>query len=432
MNADKYKMAVWMRYVILLLTVLFLYGDPSAVRAEDVLRWEDCVNEARENHPDLISAFERVNQAGSDKDIVLSDMLPQVTAQAAGKKSKTSSGNKANSYSYSVAAKQLLFDGFKTFKDINAAAENAAAEEYNFAVTSSNVRLNLRNAFASLLRAQDLTDLTKEIAERREQNLGLVRLRYDAGREHKGSLLTAEADFAQAGFEVAQAERNLSLSMRELTKELGRERLIPVKVEGNFSIKETDRDNPDFEYLADFTPFLKELIAKKEAARFNYLSAKADFFPQVYLNTSYGESAPHWPADKEDWSAGVTVSFSLFEGGSRIARVSKTKSGFKQARAEERSGRDTVVFTLEQAWKNFQDAIDTAAVRKKFLEAAEERARIASSQYSAGLVSFDDWVIIEDNLVSTKKSFLDARANLLSFEADWVQAKGGTLEYDER
>ncbi|MFA7677794.1 MAG: TolC family protein, partial [Candidatus Omnitrophota bacterium] len=64
-----------------------------------------------------------------------------------------------------------------------------------------------------------------------------------------------------------------------------------------------------------------------------------------------------------------------------------------------------------------------------FLEAAQERSRIGGSQYSIGLINFDDWIILEDNLVSAKKSYLNAQADVLIAEAQWVQAKGGTLEY---
>jgi len=68
-------------------------------------------------------------------------------------------------------------------------------------------------------------------------------------------------------------------------------------------------------------------------------------------------------------------------------------------------------------------------VQRKFLEAAQERARIAEAQYSLGLIQFDNWTIIEDDLVGTKKAFLDTQANALLAEANWISAKGETLEY---
>ena len=65
------------------------------------------------------------------------------------------------------------------------------------------------------------------------------------------------------------------------------------------------------------------------------------------------------------------------------------------------------------------------------MEAAEERAKITRAQYATGLSAFDDWIIIENNLVSAEKAYLDAQANMLISEAYWIQAIGGTLEYDK-
>ena len=55
------------------------------------------------------------------------------------------------------------------------------------------------------------------------------------------------------------------------------------------------------------------------------------------------------------------------------------------------------------------------------------RAEIGEAQYSNGLISFDDWIIIEDSLVKTRKDFLDARISALAAEAVWFQAKGEVL-----
>ena len=68
-------------------------------------------------------------------------------------------------------------------------------------------------------------------------------------------------------------------------------------------------------------------------------------------------------------------------------------------------------------------------VQQKSLQAALERSQIAEAQYSIGFISFDNWIIIENDLVSAKKSYLTARANALRAEAQWVQAKGETIEY---
>ena len=419
-----------MRSVIVVLLLIFLLNN---VYAEKVITWKDCVEEAVKNHPDLISASEKLKQSKSDKTITTSTILPQISANASDKKLETDVKKEYEASSYGITGRQLLFDGFKTSNDAKAASETINASQYNYEVTSSNIRLRLRTAFTELLRTQKLVLMTEEIALRRKQNSELVKLRYEAGREHRGSLLTSQADLAQAEFEVIQAKRSVSLAQRQLTKELGRRKFVPIKANGDFQITDINRKKPDFEHLADNTIFLEELIAKKEAARFGLKSAKADFFPKIYANATTGTTNSDWRPDEDTyaWSVGVSVSLPIFEGGSRIAKVSKAKAGLNKAQADERSGRDSIIFTLEETWTEFQNATDKVSVQRKYLEAAKERAKIANAQYSTGLTSFNDWIIIEDNLVNAKKSFLNAQANVLINEANWIQAKGGTLDYEK-
>jgi len=412
----------------LIMFLLFLSVPLIEARAEEILTWEDCVKEAKKNHPDLLSAKEKLNQTKANKAITRSNLLPQISSSVSGRTSKTAGENGTDSYSYGITGKQTLFDGFKTFSDLAAASKNIESAQYNYQVTSSDIRLSLRTAFVELLRAQELLQITEDIATRRKQNVELVRLRYEVGREHKGSLLTAQANLAQAEFEVAQARRNIDLAERRLTKELGRTEMVPVRAKGDFEIKYSYQEKPDFERLSQNTPFMQGLIAKKEAARLGSKSAKANLFPQISANASTGGSASHWPPDRNEWSVGVGLSLPLFEGGSRTAEISRANAAFKQAEADERSGRDSVILTLEDTWIGLQDAIDRIKVQQKFVEATEERAKIAQAQYSTGLISFDDWTIIEDGLVTAKKSFLDVQANALIAEANWIQATGGMLD----
>ena len=108
--------------------------------------------------------------------------------------------------------------------------------------------------------------------------------------------------------------------------------------------------------------------------------------------------------------------------------MSQAKAVLNQANADERSTKDGIVVALEQNWASLQDAIENVDVQNKFLIAAEERSKIAEAQYSLGMVQFDSWTIIEDDLVRAKKTFLDSGAQALLAEANWIQAKGEVLE----
>jgi outer membrane protein TolC len=365
---------------IILLSLLVAGLLPAWVSAEEILTWQDCVKEAQKNHADLISAQEVVKQAKADKMIATSALLPQISSQLSEVTSKPTSNSTSNTYAYGVSAQQLLFDGLKTPYDIAAAAKNVKAAQYNYDVTSSNIRLRLRTAFISLLNSQELLTITKDIALRRKQNADLIKLLYEGGMEHRGALLTAQANLAQADFNVVQAGRAITVSQRQLSKEMGRAEVRPIRATGSLEVITAKRERPNFEALAATNPFLENLAAKKEAAQFGLKSAKAEFFPTISVNASAGRTDSSWPPRDDEWSAGVTLTFPIFEGGRRLAEVSKAKAVLNQARADERSNRDGVTLTLEQAWTAWQNAIDTVAVQKEILRAADERAKISRVQ----------------------------------------------------
>ena len=421
----------------------------GSAAAEETMLWKDCVREAKINHPDLASSAEIINQSKADKEITRSAYLPQITGDASEETSKgavfgssgggsrsdiqvgSSGRNYTTSYDYSVTGQQLLFDGFKTSYDLSAAERNITSSRYNYDVTSSNVRLRLRTAYVNLLTAQDLLKISEEIESRRKQNLELVRLRYEGGREHKGSLLTSEADLAQAVFDVNQARRSIFLAQWQLTKELGRGRFVPMAAAGGFEVVDANPDRPDFEKLCRTNPFLRQLVAEKEAAKYGVKSAKAAFYPQIFASGTLGNTNVDAFPDKNEWSAGTSLAFPFFDGGNLIASAAKARAVLGQAEADERSGRDGVIFTLSNTWTVLQDAIERVGVAGKSLHAAEERARIAEAEYSIGLLIYDNWIIIENNLVAAKRNYLSTERGALIAEANWIQAKGETLDYDK-
>ncbi|MBU3911234.1 MAG: TolC family protein, partial [Candidatus Omnitrophica bacterium] len=64
-----------MRKIYILIVIFLLYFINTA-HSQNILTWKDCVVEAKKDHPDLISAAEKVKQAREDKVIEISSMLP--------------------------------------------------------------------------------------------------------------------------------------------------------------------------------------------------------------------------------------------------------------------------------------------------------------------------------------------------------------------
>jgi len=410
--------------------VLFQFSFAYA-GSDEALTWEDCVKESAKNHPDLIAAIEGVKASEAVKSISASGEYPQVNAALSGSTSKSSGQSRSDSYSTSLSGSQLVFDGKKTINNVKAAGEDILASKQNFRYTSSTVRQALRIAFVDLLKAQEMTRITQEIFQIRRGSMELITLRYQSGLEHRGALLTAEANLAQAQYSVNSAARDLEVARRDLVKELGRGRWEALTVKGDFVVTDIPQDQLDLDAMALRNPQVLQAAAKKNAAEFNLRSAYGNFAPSLSIDAGIGKSGTTFLPQNSQKNAGFTLSIPLFEGGLRDAKVSAAQAALNQLKANEISMRDSVAAHLQQCRAALLEAIDNVDVQKKSLLATEERSIIAEAQYSIGTISFDSWTIIEDNLVSAKRSFLNAQAEALLSEANWIQAKGETLEYEK-
>jgi len=399
--------------------------------AEEVLTWGACIQEAAKNHPDLIAAQEAIKQSEAAKQQTASGLFPQVSANLSAQTAKSASSSKTtDTYGYGVSGTQLIFDGIKTINNVNAASENIAVAKQSFRFTSTTVRFRLRSAFIDLLKAQEMLRIAEEIYEIRRGNLELIVLRYESGLEHKGALLTAEADLADAKYGISQTKRAVQVAQEELVKEMGRKQFAPLRVQGDLQVKDSVAEKPDFKFLAKNNSSWLQLTAQKRAAEFSLKSAYANYFPEIIGSAGANRTGDRWSPRNNQWDLGVSLSLPLFEGGLRTAQVSEARALIKQLEENQRSAWDAAILALQQNWATLQDAVENVSVQNKALLATQERSKIAQAQYSIGFISFDNWTIIEDNLVTTKRNYLNTQAAALLAEAKWIQAKGEVLEYE--
>ncbi|MDD5680210.1 MAG: TolC family protein, partial [Candidatus Omnitrophica bacterium] len=176
-------------------------------------------------------------------------------------------------------------------------------------------------------------------------------------------------------------------------------------------------------------PSILAATAVKNAALFSKKSAIGSFLPEITGNAGASRSGKSWAPQNNQWNFGAALSMPIFEGGLKLAQLSEAEATYKKAMADEESTRNTAIVNLEQTWASLRDSIENVGVNAQILNATEVRAKISEAQYSTGFISFDNWIIIQNDLVNAKKAYLNAEASALISEANWIQAKGETLEY---
>ncbi|OGR87992.1 MAG: hypothetical protein A3A86_06715 [Elusimicrobia bacterium RIFCSPLOWO2_01_FULL_60_11] len=185
---------------------------------------------------------------------------------------------------------------------------------------------------------------------------------------------------------------------------------------------------PDFSRLSRETP--SYLISRYllDRSRAQVTLARSDFFPTLSVSGTGRRRLADSGSDRDSWSAGAQVSYAFFNGASDLNGLREARSNLEKSYADlDSTARETEV-SLEEAYSGFQDAAGLEGVQEEFLKASEERAKIARAQYSNGLISFQDWDLIESDLIGSQKDALTARRGAVLAEAAWDRVLGRGLE----
>jgi outer membrane protein len=397
----------------------------SAASAK-TLTWKDCVNLAESNSPEIKAARGVLESAQADTRANLGLYFPTLELRGDYSKSQdTQNAIVSGSDGYTVALNltQNIFNGFGDEAKVARARAVEHAAEAVLQITKAKVSADLKTAFSGLLFAHQTLVLAEDIVKRRKQNLSLVQLRFEGGRENKGSVLLSDANVHEAELERMQAAGNVESAQAILGRVLGLDLPQIAGVTGDFPLNMPPAQ-VDFERIAADSPTHFQAIQQEDQSRSGITIARSALLPSLGLSASAGKFDKDWFPQNDRWSVGVGITIPLFSGGKDYYGLRAAAAGFYTASANRENTDRQLLVTLKQTYNSYNEAVVRADVDQRFLSAARTRADIGRGKYNNGLLSFDEWDIIENDLINREKSGLSSQSNRVSAEAAWEQAIG--------
>lgn len=387
------------------------------------LVWEASVEEAAVGNPELRAARANVAAAGHSASAAYSGYLPQLSA-AAGYSDRSGSATViGTNYNTSLALSQNLFSGFQDSARIEQGEANLVQTEASLATVKARLSQELKSAFAELQFAQDNVTLTEKIVQRVEENLRLVELRFEGGRENKGSFLLTRAKLAQARYENLQARQALFTAQALFARVLGRAEPEGLQVIGSVPVTAPGAA-PDFRQLVQQNPDLLQARAQERSAVADVTLARSGFYPSVDVTGSVAREGEDWTPDRDRNTVGLNLTIPLFSGGRDYYATKSAASTLEAVSSNKDNVERQLLVQLKQAYANYVESAEKLKVDQAFLDAAVTRAEIARSRYNNGLMSFDDWDLIENDLIQRQTTFLQSQRGRVIAEAAWEQAQG--------
>jgi len=411
----------------LCLAAVLLVGTPLLAQTNNVLTWEQCLKHTEAFNPDLISAKAAVRKLEYEVASASSGFLPQINASAQFKKSgakQTAGWTEQDSSSTGVNLTQTLYTGGLNVAKRNRALAELSIGEEQFRTTLSNVEQRTRLAYIDVLYTQELIELTGKITERRANNVRLIQLRFDGGRENAGSLARSKAQLVEAQFEEREAQRSLDHTRLSLSAAIGQ--MAPVDgAEGALS---SDKPEPlnNLVRLMKQTPDYRISEQQVESAQQGMKVTRSDRFPTVQFSASTGLSG-ETDLDDEKWSVGISASIPLFTGSRLMSEVLAANEKVIQSEMSLLDTANSLTADLMGTWNNYTDAVENESVQKTLLEAEQLRAEISTAKYKQGLLDYEDWDTIESNLITQEKLHLQRRRASATQQANWRNALGASV-----
>lgn len=393
----------------------------------DSLSWQKSIQETSQNNGEIQSA-ERSNQAAKyNLDGSYSGYLPTVTGSLNYNRGNASSVNGSTvtneGYNASLNASENLFNGFQDKAKVDQAKANERASNEALEIAKAKVSGDLKTAYATFLYAQKLIALQEDILKRRQENYGLVNLRFKSGRENRGSVLLSQANANQAKLDLLKAKNSILSAGTDLARVIGRDE-VPDRVTDEIPLEPLPATKPDFRRLASEAPEVQQSQAQLDEKMALLTQARSGFFPTLGISASKGRTGDYlWP-EREKWSVGASLTFPLFNGGKDYYASRAAAENVHGSAAALSNLSKQKLNKLASTFNTYQEAIEKLSVDESFREAAKLRAEIARAKYNNGLMSFEDWDVIENDLITREKTVLQSQLSKVQAESDWLQAQG--------
>lgn len=390
------------------------------------LTWEQCLEKTKFYNPDLVAARAAVKELQYGVTSSSSSFLPQISASAGANYGQDEVQDKwleNKSSSGSLSLSQDLYRGGSNLAKRNRALAQLDIGYEQYRKTLSDVELRTRLAYLEVLYTQDLIKLTEQIEERRAANVRLIQLRFDGGRENAGSLARTKAQLSQAEYESREAKRALVYARRNLAAAIGVS--LPIDGAAGDLQAEAPEDLTDLESLMKMTPNYSIAATQVEASRLGLKVTRSQHFPTITFSAdTSARSGTLFEDYTGSWGVGLRASMPLFTGNRIRSEVAAAKEQIIQDEMGLMDTGNTLLASLQQQWNSYMNAVESEAVQQELFEAEQLRAEISTAKYKQGLLSYEDWDLIESNLISQGKTHLQRRRSSEIEQARWKNALG--------
>ena len=291
-----------------------------------------------------------------------------------------------------VQLEQPIYMGGKILAAYNMSKLGTEVSVLNERLTASEVILQTENAYAMLVKAQEMKKVAESYGSLLKELMKVVESANKHGLKPKNDVLKVQVKLNESELGIRKAENACRLAMMNLCHMIGKPLDTQLQIESvypNVPVEKTESatilERPEYMMLDK----------KVELARHEIKLQRSEILPKIGVRGSYDYTNGIKVNDqkllnKGGFSVLFNVSVPLFHFGERQNKVRAAKAKLEQTRMEQHDMNEKMQLELQQAVNNLDEARLEAELADRSLEQAEENQRVSKSEYDAGLETLSD------------------------------------------
>jgi len=362
-----------------------------------ILTLDEAVAIALETQPQIQARLSDYAAARFRVDQAVSPLLPQLSASWVAARTRAVGGNTtvaastaqrtatffSNTTSNRLSLSQLIFDFGKTLASTDVARKLADIALADVELQRQTIALAVKESYTNILFAQRLARVNQQALERADLNLRSARGFFEVGTRPKSDVARAEVDVANARVDLIRARNAERLARVALNTAMGIDVDTPTQVQDNLVYEAVtfDRAQLRAESLRN-RPEYRQARLRVAAAESTERQTFRSFFPDVTGGAYYGTARPDM---NEIWEFNIAMTWSIFDGGNRIARYREAKASLDAAQARVRATELDINRDVEQAQISVEEAQERILAAQTAVASAQENFRLAQGRFDAGV-----------------------------------------------
>jgi outer membrane protein len=304
---------------------------------------------------------------------------------------------------------ELLWDGGRRAAALEISRGSEAATSLKGKADVQTVQLEALGTYLKVLVLKAQRQVVDQRIASLEEHLRIARDLYDQGIVARNDLLGTEVRLRTVKDQTGQIDNEIAVAMQTLRRLMGRSPDETLTLPGALPSPPPlpyDRDGLK-QCAASGNPQLEALRASLRVDRSTATARKGESWPSLFAQLSHTYQQNEFLGYPNANIFFVGVSWLVWENGSRRAAVRQAEIAARKTESQIAELARALDIRVDEAWREFTQALREAATARTNVEAAQENLRIEEDQYTAGLARTIDVLDAEAVLAESRFSLVN-------------------------